>query len=189
MWLVAGLGNPGSKYAMNRHNIGFMVVDELARRHSFEGARDKFGGMVTTGVIGREKVSLIKPMEFMNLSGHAVQRASHFWQVPAERVIAIHDEMDIDLSRIKLKRGGGHGGHNGIRSMIDQLGDPGFVRVRCGVGRPGGQKGATAHVLGDFSAAEQTDADLLVQLAADAVEEIVKLGVTPAMNRFNQRDP
>jgi peptidyl-tRNA hydrolase, PTH1 family len=110
MWLLVGLGNPGRQYARNRHNIGFRVVDEVARRHGFAAPRGKFGGDVTSGMIGREKVIVLKPMEYMNLSGYAVQRAVQFHDVDVERIIVVHDEIDLDFGRLRLKTGGGHGG-------------------------------------------------------------------------------
>ncbi len=187
MWLIAGLGNPGPKYAQNRHNIGFMVVDELARRTGAEGFRTKFGGEITTCEVARQKAALLKPMEYMNESGRAVQRATAFYQVPASELVVAHDEIDLPLGRLQVKLGGGHAGHNGVRSIVQYLGTSDFVRVRCGVGRPAGSRAAAGHVLGDFGKSEQTEVAILVQEAADAIEEIVRKGALLAMNKVNMR--
>ena len=186
MYLIAGLGNPGRDYQDNRHNIGFMVADELASRFRLGSLRSKFGGDFAVGEpagLGA-RVALLKPMEFMNLSGGAVQRAATFFQVEADHVIVVHDEIDLEFGRVKVKQGGGHGGHNGLRSMTEQIG-PGYLRVRCGVGHPGHKDRVVGHVLGPFSKAEQKELPFLIGEAADAVEAIVKDGPLRAMNRFN----
>ncbi len=194
MWLVVGLGNPGKKYQGNRHNAGFMVADELHKRFANEAYREKFGGQVAGGMIKLDKVLLLKPMEFMNLSGFAVQRAAQFHAVLPERIIVVHDEKDIDLARIKVKAGGGHGGHNGLRSIIQQLGSNAFQRVRVGVGAPPLPPGVDAetrdnrvagYLLSDFPAAERKAMESAIPVAADAVEAVVTKGMTAAMNEFN----
>ncbi|MFH0899741.1 MAG: aminoacyl-tRNA hydrolase [Pseudomonadota bacterium] len=189
MWLVVGLGNPGSRYARNRHNIGFMVVDELASRHHGEGFRAKFGGEVAAREIAGTKVLLVKPLEFMNVSGRAVQRALAFYGVdPSSGLLVAHDDIDLDLGRLKIKTGGGHGGHNGLRSIIQDLGSADFVRVRCGVGRPPGSMEAADYVLADFPAHEREEATIMTKVAADAVEAVVRDGAAKAMNAFNVRE-
>lgn len=210
MWLVVGLGNPGRKYERNRHNVGFRVVDELERRHQLGGFRDKFGGQTAAGTLSiggrRHKVLLLKPMEFMNLSGYAVQRAVQFHDIDSDRIIVIHDEIDIDFERLKLKAGGGPGGHNGLRSIIEQLGSRDFLRVRVGVGKPGAQAGGAAgatpnggsrasaaerdrriagYVLSDFPGALEPAVEQLIGRAADATETIIDSGLTAAMNQFH----
>jgi PTH1 family peptidyl-tRNA hydrolase len=188
VWLVAGLGNPGPKYASNRHNIGFMVVDELARRLRAESWKSKFGGDVTTCEIAGQRAALLKPMEYMNVSGRAVQRVSAFYQVEPRELVVVHDEIDLEMGRLQVKLGGGHAGHNGVRSIAQDLGTPDFVRLRCGVGRPAGQKGkVVGHVLGDFGKSDEVEAKILIQEAADAVEEIVRAGPLMAMNKVNIR--
>jgi peptidyl-tRNA hydrolase, PTH1 family len=210
VWLIVGLGNPGRKYERNRHNVGFRVVDELARRHQFPAFRGKFGGELASGVITAEsrphRAILLKPMEFMNLSGHAVQHAARFHELEPSQIVVIHDELDIDFGRIKLKAGGGPGGHNGLKSIIQQLGGGDFARVRVGIGKPGPQPGAAdqgghsarqgqvvRYVLSDFPAAQEAEVGDLVDLAANATETIVSEGIRPAMNKFhapkNERDP
>jgi len=187
MWLLCGLGNPGPKYSRNRHNIGFMVVDELARRSRAESFRGKFGAELTTGEVGRERCVLLKPQEYMNVSGRSVQRASAFYQVEPKEVVVIHDEIDLPLGTLRIKVGGGHAGHNGLRSIVQDLGSADFVRVRCGVGRPAGSRPVADFVLDDFSKAEDEEAKILVQEAADAVEEIVQKGALLTMNKVNVR--
>jgi PTH1 family peptidyl-tRNA hydrolase len=187
MWLLVGLGNPGPKYAQNRHNIGFLVVDELARRTGAEGFRTKFGGELTTCTVAGAKSALLKPMEYMNLSGRAVQRSAAFYQVAPAEIVVVHDEIDLELGRLMVKLGGGSAGHNGIKSIAQDLGTPDFVRVRCGVGRPAGSRAAAGHVLADFGKSEQTEVAILVQEAADAIEEIVRKGPLLAMNKVNVR--
>jgi PTH1 family peptidyl-tRNA hydrolase len=147
MWLVVGLGNPGPKYARNRHNVGFRAVEVLASRHGLGELRSggKLGGATATGVIttprGRVKVVLLEPMEFMNLSGFAVRRAATFYGVDLDHTVVLHDEIDLDFGVLRVKTGGGHGGHNGLRSIIEQCGGNGFARIRIGVGKPGPQPG------------------------------------------------
>nr|HEX4318213.1 aminoacyl-tRNA hydrolase [Kofleriaceae bacterium] len=198
-WLVAGLGNPGNKYERNRHNIGFRVVDELARRHALSWKTGgKLGGDVASGNVGRDRAVLVKPMEFMNLSGFAVQRTAAFHGVDPTNVLIVHDELDLEAGIVRLKSGGGHGGHNGLRSIIEQLGDTGFARLRMGIGRDPnakvgggraqpGDNAAASWVLSDFP----SGLDLAPFLAAgcDDIEAVVATGITAAMNLHNARKP
>ena len=202
MWLIAGLGNPGPKYQNNRHNIGFMVVDELAKRAGATSFRQKFGGEVATCQLGGDSVLLLKPMEFMNLSGYAVQRASAFHKVDPKSIIVVHDEIDLDFGRLRLKSGGGHGGHNGLRSIIEQLGSKDFLRTRVGVGKPGkdvaaaggpskaagGDRRVAGWVLSDFPSAQSAEVEELIERSAEATACIVESGIRAAMNKFNS-DP
>ncbi len=184
--LIAGLGNPGAKYAGNRHNVGFMVVDELARRWSAPSFRDKFKGEFTKVAVGGEDVVLLKPMTFMNLSGESVQEAMRFFKVPLERVLAVHDELDLDLGVVRLKVGGGTAGHNGLRSMVTHCGGPGFVRCRVGIGRPA--KGRPeSYVLSDFSSLEHVELVRSIELGCDLVDTTVREGAKAAMNRHHGR--
>jgi PTH1 family peptidyl-tRNA hydrolase len=202
VWLVAGLGNPGSRYARNRHNIGFMVIDELARRGHQTGFRSKFGAEATTCMVAGSNALLLKPMEYMNHSGFAVQRAAHFHNAEVDEVIVVHDEIDLDFGRLRLKTGGGHGGHNGLRSIIAQLGSRDFLRVRVGVGKPqsganpaqgadsraaGGDRKVASWVLSDFPSNLASDVDELINRAADATEAIIREGIRGAMNEYNRK--
>jgi PTH1 family peptidyl-tRNA hydrolase len=189
MHLVVGLGNPGPEYQENRHNLGFKVVDELyarARRPQPGTApRAKFGAEIGEVTVGGERVLLCKPMEFMNLSGQAVARVAGFWKVPVGKLVVVHDELDLPFGRLKLGAGGGHGGHNGIRSLLADLGDAGFARVRVGVGRPTPGHDPANYLLSNFSRAEAKELPELIGAAADAVETILGSGLTAAMNKFN----
>ena len=196
MWLVVGLGNPGPKYERNRHNVGFRVVDELARKHGLPDWKpNKLGGDATTGLItterGREKVALLKPMEFMNHSGFAVQRTAKFHDIELEKILVVHDEIDLDFGIVRLKNGGGHGGHNGLRSIQEQLGTGAFLRVRMGVGRdpnkPPGSKDAASWVLADFPAAQEAAVNALISAGCEDIETTLALGITAAMNKHNAR--
>lgn len=212
MWMVVGLGNPGPKYERNRHNVGFLTVDAVAAKHGFgDWKRGKLGGDSTMGQLttsaGRVKALLVKPMEFMNLSGFAVQRFADFHHVELENILVVHDEIDLDFGLVRLKAGGGHGGHNGLRSMIDQLGKPGFARVRFGVGKPGPQAGAAdggaaaaraagiapgnkdvaGWVLSDFPSHQADTVRSMIDASVDAVEAIAAGGVAKAMNQLNGR--
>lgn len=194
-WLVVGLGNPGSKYERNRHNIGFRVVDELARRHNLPGWTRKLGGDATSGLVttprGREQAVVLKPMEYMNLSGFAVQRLAQFHKIEPEQILVVHDEIDLPFGVVRLKSGGGHGGHNGLRSIIEQLGNK-FARVRMGVGRdpnlPPGKSGDTAGwVLSDFPAAVAPAVDAMLGAGCEDIEAVLAVGITAAMNQHNGR--
>lgn len=186
-WLLVGLGNPGPSYVNHRHNIGFMVIDALCRRWSRDSnlLHGKFGSEMGQIERSGERIYLQKPLEFMNVSGQAVQRALAFYRIEVDHVLAIHDEIDLPLGRLKVKAGGGHGGHNGLRSISGAIG-PDYLRIRCGVGRPqGGKERVVGHVLGPFSKAEQPEAALLVERAADAVEDVLDRGIPYAMNKYN----
>ncbi len=192
MWVIAGLGNPGRRYEKTRHNVGFEVLDELARRHMQGGFRTKFGGEAVTGLIGSTKVLLLKPMEFMNKSGFAVQRAAQYHDTEPEKILIVHDELDLPPARIKLKSGGGHGGNNGIRSVIDQLGCRDFLRIRVGIGKPAAGKveGAGAdHVLSPLASHEISEMQDAINTPADAAEAILASGMPAAMNQFNGVNP
>ncbi len=192
MWIIAGLGNPGRRYEKTRHNVGFEVLDELCRRHMQGSYRTKFGGEAINGRMSGKSVLLLKPMEFMNKSGFAIQRAAQFHNTPVENIIVIHDELDLPPARLKLKSGGGHGGNNGLRSIIEQLGSRDFLRIRLGIGKPGAGKedGAGAeHVLSPFGPHEISEMQDAINNAADAAEAIVASGMTAAMNDFNGVNP
>ena len=218
MWLVVGLGNPGAKYAGNRHNIGFRVVDELVRRHALPAWASKLGGEATSGPVtterGRQRAQLLKPMEFMNLSGFAVQRTAGFHKIDVDQIVVVHDDVDLPFATVRLTSGGGHGGHNGLRSMIDQLGDASFARLRMGVGRPVGQVDERSEetgggnptgsagraggraprgidtagwVLSDFASTETDAVTAMIAAGCEDLECVLAHGIKPAMNQHNAR--
>jgi len=182
--LVVGLGNPGSKYSGHRHNVGFMVVDELARRWRADPFREKFKAELSRARHGSDEAILLKPQTYMNLSGESVQKALAFYKLGLSDLVVIHDELDLAFGTLKLKLGGGLAGHNGLKSIVQHAGGPDFVRVRVGVGRPP-QKGAD-HVLSDFSKQECSELPAVLERASIAVADILELGVSAAMNRHNQ---
>lgn len=149
MKLFVGLGNPGQKYQRNRHNIGFMAMDEIFHRHKFSGWSEKFKGEIAQGTIGDEKILLLKPQTFMNLSGQSVQGAAAFYKILPEDIVVFHDELDLAEGRLRVKKGGGAGGHNGLRSIDEYLG-PEYWRVRLGIGHPGDKDLVSPYVLGNF---------------------------------------
>jgi len=164
MLLLAGLGNPGPRYERNRHNIGFMAVDEIVRRHSFAAWRSRFQAMVAEGQLAGQKVLAMKPMTYMNESGRAVGEALRFYKLQPSEVIVIHDELDLALGKVRVKLGGGLAGHNGLRSIDAHIGN-GFWRVRAGIGHPGDKDRVHGYVLSDFAKADEP-------LAARTVEAI-----------------
>jgi PTH1 family peptidyl-tRNA hydrolase len=153
MLLFVGLGNPGAQYANNRHNIGFMAVDGIIRRHSFGPLREKFSGLISEGELGGDRVLILKPLTFMNISGLAVGKVMQFYKIPPQQVVVFHDDLDLGPGKIRVKRGGGNGGHNGLRSLDDHIGKD-YRRVRLGIGHPGDRDLVTPYVLGNFSADE-----------------------------------
>lgn len=186
-WLVAGLGNPGPGYAGNRHNVGAMVLDELADRIGARFSRHRTTTMLAEGRVrpGGPKLVLARPLSYMNTSGGPVSSAAAYFGIPPERTIVIHDDIDLPFETIKLKADGGHGGQNGVRDVIKALGTPEFVRVRVGVGRPPGRQDAADYVLRDFPAAERARLPFVLSDAADAVELIVDEGLLAAQQRVH----
>jgi peptidyl-tRNA hydrolase, PTH1 family len=182
--LVAGLGNPGGEHARDRHNVGWMVVDELARRHdgSFKG---KFRGKLADVRVGDAKLALLKPETYMNESGASIQAAAAFYKVAPEHVVVVHDDVDLDVGRLQARLGGGLAGHNGLRSIASRVGSQDFLRVRIGVGRPGrgDPRPVADYVLSPF--APEDDAEALVGRAADALEALVAEGLEETQRRFN----
>ncbi|MCU1514838.1 MAG: aminoacyl-tRNA hydrolase [Microbacteriaceae bacterium] len=190
-WLVVGLGNPGPDYASNRHNVGQMVLAELADRVHAPFRSQKTNAMVAEGRTGLEgpRLILAKPNSFMNLSGGPVAALLKFYKLTPAQLIVVHDELDIPFDTIKLKSGGGHGGHNGIRDIASAIGSPDFLRVRVGIGRPPGRQDAADFVLRDFGSAERSVLPNLLADAADAVELIARDGLTAAQLRFHTAPP
>jgi peptidyl-tRNA hydrolase, PTH1 family len=186
MRLIVGLGNPEDEYEGTRHNVGFEAVDALAKRAGVRFSDKKFKARVARGEIAGESCVLLKPQTYMNLSGESVGPALGFFKLSTSDVIVLHDELDVPLGRLKLKQGGGHGGHNGLRSLKQHLPDDNFVRVRIGIGRPPPNWDSADYVLARFSKSERGEADRAVDEAADAVESILKDGLGKAMNFYNR---
>ncbi|HWL60069.1 MAG TPA: aminoacyl-tRNA hydrolase [Microbacteriaceae bacterium] len=187
--LVVGLGNPGPQYASNRHNVGHMVVDVLAARAAVGFKSHKAGAVVAEArrPPGGPKLLLTKPGTYMNLSGGPVAQLARFYKIEVPRVVVIHDDLDLDYDTVRIKSGGGHGGHNGLRDIIARLGTQDFVRVRVGIGRPPGRQDAADYVLHDFGVEERRTLPNLLEDAADAVERIAADGLLAAQNVVNQR--
>ena len=187
MLLLVGLGNPGTEYAGHRHNIGFMAVDEIVRRHGFGPWRRRFQARVCEGSVelpggGSEKVLAIQPQTYMNLSGQSVGEAAKFYKLPPERVVVVHDELDLAPGRLRIKRGGGAGGHNGLRSLDAHLG-PDYWRVRLGIGHPGNKALVHNYVLHDFAKADRDWLDPLLAACADAFPLLAAGGHDKFMNK------
>ncbi|MBS2962174.1 aminoacyl-tRNA hydrolase [Actinocrinis puniceicyclus] len=187
-WLVLGLGNPGPGYAATRHNAGFMVVDLLAERMGARFKAHRGGADVVEGRIGGTRVVLAKPKSFMNLSGGPAASLRDFFKVPAERIAVVHDELDLPYGTLRLKRGGGDNGHNGLRSISKSLGTREYLRVRFGIGRPPGRQDPADFVLKPFSSAENKELPFHVDRAADAVESLVTESLEAAQNRYHPPD-
>ncbi|MFA1541176.1 aminoacyl-tRNA hydrolase [Actinomadura monticuli] len=185
LWLVVGLGNPGPSYAKNRHNAGFMVLDVLAARAGGRFKSHRARADVLEGRLAGARAVLAKPRSFMNESGGPVKALRDFYKVPVERLVVVHDELDIPFGAVRLKQGGGDNGHNGLRSITKSLATREYPRVRFGVGRPPGRMDAAAFVLKDFSAAERKDLEFEVDRAADAVEALIADGLAAAQNVFH----
>ena len=187
MWLVVGLGNPGSRYEATRHNVGFMVVDLVGDELGI-GIGKKFGSsLIARPSIDGQKVILAKPQHYMNRSGPAVQELVHFYKITPERVIVIHDDLDLGTGRLRIRPGGGHGGHKGIKSIIEALGTVEFNRLRIGIGRPPDELEASDYVLGAFTDEVWQEVQAALNNARDAVFSVIFDGIDAAMNTFNTR--
>jgi PTH1 family peptidyl-tRNA hydrolase len=186
MWLVVGLGNPGRRYAATRHNIGFDVIENMANRWSIPSEGKQLGSLVGSGRIGQDKAMLVRPQSFMNRSGQPVRSLMGYFKLDSEKVVVVHDDLDLPFGRVQLKRGGGHGGHNGLRD-IAKHGAKDTVRVRVGVGRPPEGWDTADYVLGKWSDAEKPRLAEIVDRASDAIEAVLRDGLGSAMNQFNVR--
>lgn len=184
-WLIVGLGNPGREYAQTRHNIGFLVVDRLAEKYGISVSRRKFQNLFGKGKIHSAEVILAKPMAYMNRSGPPVRQLTSYFDLTTQRMLIIHDDIDIETGRIKIKSKGGHGGHNGLKSLIDAFGTSDFPRLRIGIGRPEGPIEVTDHVLGRIPTDEWRIFEPILDTAEDAVITILDKGILQSMNQFN----
>ena len=185
-WLVVGLGNPGPKYDWTRHNMGFLVIDELAQREKIPVQKLKFKALTNTAVIGDQSVLLMKPTTYMNLSGGAVGEAARFYKIPPERILVISDDVALPQGKLRIRRSGSAGGHNGLKDIIAHLGGDGFPRIKVGVGgKPHPDSDMADWVLGKFTGQDKKVMEEAIKRAADAVETLLKSGVDQAMSRYN----
>lgn len=182
MLLLVGLGNPGAEYARNRHNIGFMAVEEIARRHGFSPWKKRFQGQTAEGTVAGDKVLALEPLTYMNVSGQSVVAALQFFKLKPENVVVIHDELDLPPGKIRVKKGGGHGGHNGLRSIDSHIGKE-YWRIRLGIGHPGDKEQVSGYVLHDFAKADQSWLDALIDAVADSFPLMVQGQAENFMNK------
>ncbi len=183
-WLIVGLGNPGREYAGHRHNVGFMAVDAVTRRYGFGSWRERFCGEVSEGRVGDGTVTALKPMTFMNESGRAVGLAARFYKLSPARVVVFHDELDVAAGKVRVKRGGGAAGHNGLRSIDSHLGRD-YWRVRIGIGHPGDKSQVLGHVLKEFTVADHAWLDPLLSAMADNISRLLEGNVSGFMNKMS----
>lgn len=185
MYLIVGLGNPEKEYANTRHNMGFNAINELAKRNNILVEKNKFKGLFGTGIIANEKVILLKPQTYMNLSGDSIKEVVDFYSIDSEKIIVIYDDIDIEKGTVKIRKKGGSGSHNGMKSVIERLNTLDFIRVRIGIGKPEFKNDMINYVIGTISQEEKDILSEGVIKATKAVEEILKNGVDIAMNEFN----
>ena len=185
MYLIVGLGNPESEYAHTRHNMGFDTINELAKDNNINITKTKFKALYETGIIQNEKVILLKPQTYMNLSGEAIKEARDFYNVKPEEIIVIYDDIDIEKGKIKLRKKGGPGSHNGMKSVVQELNTTDFIRIRVGIGQPEFKSDMINYVIGNVPEEEQKILQQGTKKAAEAIEEILKNGIDIAMNKFN----
>ncbi len=187
MHLIVGLGNPGLRYVDTRHNVGFLVVDTLARRHMATVSKQQHGALTGDARFGTHKVHLVKPQSFMNRSGGPVGQMASFYKVAPDQIIVVHDELDLPFGTVRIKKGGGHGGHNGLRDIQAKLGTRDFLRIRVGISRPPEGWDTANYVLGRWSTEEAASLPDVLSLAADVVEKVTDQGAEAAMNLFHAR--
>ncbi|WP_102029466.1 aminoacyl-tRNA hydrolase [Salirhabdus sp. Marseille-P4669] len=185
MKCIVGLGNPGKKYDQTRHNVGFMVIDELARRNNWTLNKEKFKSFYTVEQMDGEKVILLKPQTYMNLSGEAVLAAKDYFDIELDDIVVIYDDLDLPPGKVRLRQKGGHGGHNGIRNIIDHVHDKNFNRIRIGIGRPEGRMPVVDYVLGKFSDEQKPLIENSIELASEAVEMWLTKPFLEVMNKYN----
>ena len=187
MFLIVGLGNPGAEYAATRHNIGFMTADYLHKKYNFSPFKSKFDGLIAEGKINNEKVLLLKPQTFMNLSGNSVVKTAHFYKILPENVVVIHDDMDLPVGKLKAKIGGGAGGHNGLKS-IDAAITPNYNRIRIGVGHPQGHgEEVVNYVLGGFSKTDKEAINHIIELVAETLPILIEKGMASYSNLIGMK--
>ena len=185
MYLIVGLGNPEPEYSYTRHNMGFDVINKIAKKCEIDISRTKFNGLYGSGIIKDKKVILLKPQTYMNLSGEAIKEARDFYNVKPEEIIVIYDDIDIEKGKIKLRKKGGPGSHNGMKSVVQELSTTDFIRIRVGIGQPEFKSDMINYVIGKVPEEEQKILQQGTKKAAEAIEEILKNGIDIAMNKFN----
>lgn len=183
MILIVGLGNPGKQYNQTRHNIGFDVIDYMADKYNIDVNREKFKGLYGEGFIENKKVILLKPLTYMNLSGESIRELANFYKLESDEIIVVYDDISLDIGRIRIREKGSAGGHNGIKSIIQNLGGDKFPRVKVGVGQP--KENLVNHVLGKFSKEDREHVEKVIPVVSDAIVEIVKNDAKESMNKFN----
>lgn len=183
MILIVGLGNPGKQYEQTRHNIGFDVIDYMANKYNIDVNREKFKGICGEGFIENKKVILLKPLTYMNLSGESIRELANFYKLEDDEIIVVYDDISLDIGRLRIREKGSAGGHNGIKSIIQNLGGDKFPRVKVGVGQP--KDNLVNHVLGKFSKEDREHIEKVIQVVSDAIVEIVKNDAKESMNKFN----
>ncbi len=185
MRLIVGLGNPGEQYRLTPHNAGFWVCDRWSERHGLGRDTQKFKGLLRRGRVVSEDVAVLKPQTYMNLSGESVAEALRYLPIELSDLVVVYDEMDLPAGKLRIRPDGGHGGHNGMRSLIEHLGAQSFARIRVGVGRPAGKRSPTSHLLSRVGGEERERLELTAERAADALDLVLAKGVAAAMNHFN----
>jgi len=186
-WMIAGLGNPGDEYQNSRHNIGFQVIDNLFQDLNVLSAKNKLTAWIGDTRWEGYRLYLVKPLGYMNRSGSVIYEVARYFHIDISHLIVIHDDVDIQIGRIKIKQKGGHGGHNGIRSVIESLGSDAFIRIRIGIDRPSIQKSMTNHVLGKFHSNEREQMKIIIETASRSIRTILLKGISQAMNQFNNK--
>ena len=185
MYLIVGLGNPEEEYSKTRHNMGFNTINKISQQYNIEVKQNKFQALYGSGMIEKEKVILLKPQTYMNLSGEAIKEARDFYNVKPEEIIVIYDDIDIEKGKIKLRKKGGPGSHNGMKSVVQELSTTDFIRIRVGIGQPEFKSDMINYVIGKVPEEEQKILQQGTKKAAEAIEEILKNGIDIAMNKFN----
>ena len=183
MILIVGLGNPGNQYEQTRHNIGFDVIDYMANKYNIDVNREKFKGICGEGFIENKKVILLKPLTYVNLSGESIRELANFYKLEDDEIIVVYDDISLDIGRLRIREKGSAGGHNGIKSIIQNLGGDKFPRVKVGVGQP--KDNLVNHVLGKFSKEDREHIEKVIPVVSDAIVEIVKNDAKESMNKFN----
>jgi len=187
LWMIAGLGNPGNEYQNSRHNIGFQVVENLCEKFDCVSSKTKMTAQISDTIWEGVRLYLVKPLGYMNRSGSVLYEVARYFHIESSHLIVIHDDVDIQMGTIRIKQKGGHGGHNGIRSVIQSLGKDDFIRIRVGIGRPSLQKTMTNHVLGNFHPSEREQMKTIIETASRSIKTILLKGVSQAMNQFNNK--